>query len=84
LLVAQFFNSVTGPSALYLNMTGRQKKLNVILLISLLINIVLNIILVPAYGMLGAAISTTASFIILKTFASALVLYLDNVKTFIS
>lgn len=84
LLIAQFFNSVTGPSALYLNMTGRQKKLNVILLISLLINIVLNIILVPAYGMLGAAISTTASFIISKIFASALVLYLDNVKTFIS
>tara|TARA_Y100000385_G_scaffold282863_1_gene338005 strand:- start:7760 stop:9040 length:1281 start_codon:yes stop_codon:yes gene_type:complete len=84
LLIAQFFNSVTGPSALYLNMTGRQKKLNVILLISLLINIVLNIILVPAYGMLGAAISTTASFIISKTFSSALVLYLDNVKTFIS
>ena len=84
LLFAQFFNSVTGPSALYLNMTGRQKKLNVILLISLLINIVLNIILVPAYGMLGAAISTTASFIISKILASALVLYLDNVKTFIS
>jgi len=84
LLIAQFFNSVTGPSALYLNMTGRQKKLNVILLISLLINIVLNIILVPAYGMLGAAISTTASFIISKILASALVLYLDNVKTFIS
>ena len=84
LLIAQFFNSVTGPSALYLNMTGRQKKLNVILLISLLINIVLNIILVPAYGMLGAAISTTVSFIISKILASALVLYLDNVKTFIS
>ena len=84
LLIAQFFNSVTGPSALYLNMTGRQKKLNVILLISLLINIVLNIILVPAYGMLGAAISTTSSFIISKILASALVLYLDNVKTFIS
>lgn len=84
LLIAQFFNSVTGPSALYLNMTGRQKKLNVILLISLLINIVLNIILVPTYGMLGAAISTTASFIISKILASALVLYLDNVKTFIS
>jgi len=84
LLIAQFFNSVTGPSALYLNMTGRQKKLNVILLISLLINIVLNIILVPAYGILGAAISTTASFIISKILASALVLYLDNVKTFIS
>jgi len=84
LLIAQFFNSITGPSALYLNMTGRQKKLNVILVISLLINIVLNIILVPDFGMLGAAISTTTSFVISKILASALVFYLDNVKTFIS
>ena len=84
LLIAQFFNSVTGPSALYLNMTGRQKKLNVILVISLLINVVLNIILVPDFGMLGAAISTTTSFVISKILASALVFYLDNVKTFIS
>ena len=84
LLFAQFFNSISGPSALYLNMTGRQKKLNVILLISLLINVVLNIILVPDFGMLGAAIATTASFVFSKVFASALVFYLDNVKTFIS
>ena len=84
LLIAQFFNSITGPSALYLNMTGRQKKLSVILVISLLINVVLNIILVPDFGMLGAAISTTTSFVISKILASALVFYLDNVKTFIS
>ena len=84
LLFAQFFNSITGPSALYLNMTGRQKKLNVILLISLIINILLNILLVPAFGMLGAAIATTTSFVLSKVFASALVFYLDNVKTFIS
>ena len=84
LLIAQFFNSITGPSALYLNMTGRQKKLNVILLISLIINVVLNIFLVPTFGMLGAAIATTTSFVLSKLFASALVFYLDNVKTFIS
>ena len=84
LLFAQFFNSITGPSALYLNMTGRQKKLNVILLLSLIINIVLNLLLVPNYGMLGAAIATTTSFVLSKVLASALVFYLDNVKTFIS
>jgi O-antigen/teichoic acid export membrane protein len=84
LLFAQFFNSITGPSALYLNMTGRQKKLNVILLISLIINIILNILLVPDFGIFGAAIATTTSFVLSKVFASALVFYLDNVKTFIS
>jgi O-antigen/teichoic acid export membrane protein len=44
----------------------------------------LNIFLVPTFGMLGAAIATTTSFVLSKVFASALVFYLDNVKTFIS
>ena len=83
LLIAQFFNSITGPSALYLNMTGRQKILNSILLISLLINVILNAILIPKFGMVGAASATTISFVISKLIASAVVLYLDNVKTYI-
>ncbi|MDA9356895.1 MATE family efflux transporter [Flavobacteriaceae bacterium] len=83
LLIAQFFNSISGPSALYLNMTGRQKKLNLILIVSLLINIVLNFILIPKHGMVGAAWATTISFIISKLIASVVVLYTDNVKTFI-
>jgi O-antigen/teichoic acid export membrane protein len=83
LLIAQFFNSITGPSALYLNMTGRQKILNSILLISLLINVILNVILIPKFGMVGAASATTISFVISKLIASAVVLYLDNVKTYI-
>ena len=83
LLIAQFFNSITGPSALYLNMTGRQKILNFILLISLLINVILNVILIPKFGMVGAASATTISFVISKLIASAVVLYLDNVKTYI-
>ena len=83
LLLAQLFNSVFGPSALYLNMTGRQKKLNMILFISLIINVILNLILIPEFGMVGAAVGTSLSFIFAKASASATVLYLDNVKTFI-
>ena len=83
LLIAQFFNSVTGPSALYLNMTGRQKILNFILLTCLLINVILNLILIPEFGMIGAASATTISFVVSKLIASTTVLYLDNVKTYI-
>ena len=83
LLMSQFFNSISGPSALYLNMTGRQKTLNLILLGSLLINVVLNLLLIPEFGMVGAALATTISFVVSKLIASVVVLYLDNVKTFI-
>jgi len=83
LLIAQFFNSVSGPSALYLNMTGRQKILNFILLTCLLINVILNLILIPEFGMIGAASATTISFVVSKLIASTAVLYLDNVKTYI-
>ena len=83
LLMSQFFNSISGPSALYLNMTGRQKTLNLILLGSLLLNIVLNLLLIPEFGMVGAASATAISFVVSKLAASVVVLYLDNVKTFI-
>ena len=39
LLAAQFFNAISGPGAIYLNMTGRQKTLNKILVSALIINI---------------------------------------------
>ena len=42
LLAAQFFNAVSGPGAIYLNMTGRQKTLNKILVSALIINISLS------------------------------------------
>lgn len=83
LLMSQFFNSISGPSALYLNMTGRQKILNLILLGSLINNVVLNLLLIPEFGMVGAALATAISFVVSKLIASVVVLYLDNVKTFI-
>jgi len=81
--MSQFFNSISGPSALYLNMTGRQKLLNLILLGSLINNVVLNLLLIPEFGMVGAALATAISFVVSKLIASVVVLYLDNVKTFI-
>jgi O-antigen/teichoic acid export membrane protein len=81
---SQLFNSISGPSAIFLNMTGRQKSLNIILIIALLINVTLNVILIPILGMIGAALSTAISLILWKTAASALVYSLDNIKTFLN
>ena len=44
-------------------MTGREKLFQNILLLALAINIGLNILLIPTYGILGAAIASTTSIV---------------------
>ena len=84
LLVGQLFNSVSGPAAIYLNMTGRQRVLNVILAFGLILNILLNIILIPMYGIEGAAFATSFSMAIWNIAAVVTIFSMDRVKTFIS
>jgi O-antigen/teichoic acid export membrane protein len=57
----QFINSASGSVAVIMNMTNHQKILQYLTIISAMINILLNFILIPRYGILGAAISTTIS-----------------------
>ena len=84
LLAAQFFNAVSGPGAIYLNMTGRQKTLNKILLSALIINISLNFYLIPIQGINGAAIATLASLIIWNTITTVLIYSRDKIKIFLN
>jgi len=56
---------------------GKQKKCFSILFVSVLINIVLNFLTIPAYGKIGAAISTVMSY----TFCGMIFL-LDFIKTY--
>ena len=84
LLAAQFFNAVSGPGAIYLNMTGRQKTLNKILVSALIINISLNFYLIPIQGINGAAIATLASLIIWNTIATVLIYSRDKIKIFLN
>ena len=66
--------SLCGPVGFILNMTDNQHLFMKILLVSLLINIVFNAILIPIYGINGAAIAlllsmlfwTIASLVVLK------------------
>jgi O-antigen/teichoic acid export membrane protein len=53
----QFFNSICGSVANILNMTGYQHVVKNIILAAVLINIGLNCLLIPQYGINGAAFS---------------------------
>jgi len=84
LIAAQFFNAVSGPGAIYLNMTGRQKTLNKILVSALIINISLNFYLIPTQGINGAAVATLASLIIWNTITTVLIYSRDKIKIFLN
>jgi len=57
LTVGQFVNAAVGPVGLLLQMTGKQVLLQNIMISVTITNIILNIILIPRYGIVGAAIS---------------------------
>ena len=84
LLAAQFFNAFSGPGAIYLNMTGRQKILNKILIAGLAVNITLNFYLIPAYGINGAASATLVSLVIWNSITALLIFSKDKIKIFLN
>ena len=84
LLAAQFFNSISGPGAIYLNMTGRQTTLNKILILGLTINIALNFYFIPVEGINGAAKATLTSLIIWNSITTVFVYSRDKIKIFLT
>ena len=66
LMVGQFFSSISGSVGYILQMTGKQKTFQNIITISTIINISLNFILIPNYGLIGAAISNVISICLWK------------------
>lgn len=84
LLIGQTINALCGSVGTYLNMTGKHVALQKILVSALAINIVLNYLLIPAYGILGAAIATSASMIVWNIVAVIYVYKKDKLKTFLS
>jgi O-antigen/teichoic acid export membrane protein len=53
----QLFNALCGPTDVLLQMTGQERIYRNLLALALVINIVANIILIPPFGMWGAAIA---------------------------
>ncbi|UOF88966.1 flippase [Fodinisporobacter ferrooxydans] len=70
LCFGQLVNSLTGSVIPLLNMTGHQKKSKNILLVSTISNVILNPLLIPIFGMAGAALATAVSIAIRDVAAS--------------
>jgi hypothetical protein len=64
LSIGNFINSITGSIGILLQMSGHQKQYNNIITTTAIGSIVLNFILIPEYGLLGAAITSSAAKII--------------------
>ena len=72
LLSGQFFNTLSGPVLVVLSMAGKEKNVQHILLSALILNIVLNYLLIPRFGIAGAAMATatvTTAWSLLSVFA---------------
>jgi O-antigen/teichoic acid export membrane protein len=84
LLFGQAINALCGAVGVYMNMTNRQKILQRFLLTAFLVNLVLNLILIPEYGIEGAAIATTISMILWNIGGSFYIYKNDGVRTFLN
>ena len=63
LSLARLISALSGPVGNILQMTGHQNSYAKILFLGALINVMLNLILIPDYGINGAAIASTSSLI---------------------
>jgi O-antigen/teichoic acid export membrane protein len=64
LSIGNFVNSITGSIGILLQMSGHQKQYNNIITTTAIGSIVLNFVLIPKYGLLGAAITSSSAKII--------------------
>lgn len=66
LVIGSIFTSFTGAVGLLLNMTGHQNDTAIAVGLSAISNIILNSILIPRWGINGAATATTTSLILIN------------------
>lgn len=64
LVLTQALNILFGSTAYFMNMTGNSKVLNKVIVISTLTNVLLNILLIPVFGIDGAAFSSLVSTVL--------------------
>jgi O-antigen/teichoic acid export membrane protein len=91
LAIGNFVNSITGSIGILLQMSGKQKEYNRIIMIAAIGSVLLNFILVPKIGIMGAAISSTlakvfqniASVIYARRNMGILSLYLPGIEKII-
>ena len=64
LIIGQIVNAFSGSVGVIMQMTGKEKLFQNILILALLTNVVLNFLLVPIYGIIGAAIASSVSLVL--------------------
>ncbi|MCI4626596.1 MAG: flippase, partial [Candidatus Magnetoovum sp. WYHC-5] len=69
LTFGQFVNSICGSVGLILLMTGKEKTLRNILFFCVIVSILLHVVLIPHFGINGAAFSTAVGFILANLLA---------------
>jgi len=63
LVIGQFVNSVSGSTGYFMNMTGHQRALSNIIFVAAIINVALAFLMIPRFGINGAAVASIASLI---------------------
>ena len=81
---AQLINACMGSVGLILNMTGNEKDTAIVLASTAGLNICLNALLIPLYGILGAAIATAISIILWNIILSYFIFKRTKLKSFFS
>ena len=79
--LGQAANILTGPVTVLLNMTGRQKVTMYYALATVVIDITLNLILIPKYGIIGAAIATSISRTVLNLGCAMQIYFMMGIST---
>ena len=63
LAIGQLVNAWFGPTGMLLNMTGFEREVTRAVAVAAGMNVVLNLLLIPPFGVVGAAIATSASLV---------------------
>ena len=62
LVMKEFINAAGGSVGNFLNMTGSHADFRNIMIIAALVNIIMNLILIPRWGLIGAAITSLVTY----------------------
>lgn len=82
LIIGHTVNCITGVVGNVLSMTGYQKKELLTNTITLIMNIILNLLLIPFFGIIGAAVATSVSLIIVNGVRVVMVYNIYQVQPF--
>lgn len=82
LCIGQIFNTATGPSGLMILMSGRPFITLCTNLLVLTLNVILNLLLIPKYGILGAAVATSGSMACVNIIRLIAVYYLMRIHPY--